>query len=216
MDNKKKYMSRIDKIISLSLEKKDTKTSEQNISGNLNLRKSVNTGNGTNVRKKASVERIIAGLRGNNNNFNDGCSRCTEDGGWRCPGNVCVRMSSCGRGVFWVGEECDDGSNVPYDGCNGQCNIEEGFSCVQDPGSGLSICTEICGDGKKQGYHACDDGNKINGDGCSDVCSIEAGYRCSGGSRNAKDYCAEIWNDGLDFGEYECDDGNFLYGDGCD
>mmetsp|Transcript_36802 Transcript_36802/g.97698 ORF Transcript_36802/g.97698 Transcript_36802/m.97698 type:complete len:432 (-) Transcript_36802:2032-3327(-) len=33
--------------------------------------------------------------------------------------------------VFWqVGERCDDGNLVPGDGCDGQCNIEEGYRCL--------------------------------------------------------------------------------------
>ena len=76
MNNKYKYISRTDKTVSLSLEKKDTKVwgnfqSEQKRGTNSYLRKKINAGNDTNARKKASVEHIKVGLCGSHNNYND-------------------------------------------------------------------------------------------------------------------------------------------------
>ena len=70
MNNKKKYITRIDRMVSLSLEKKETKAWGKFPSqrkGRSSLPKNINTGNGDDKRKKASVERIIAGLSDNYN-----------------------------------------------------------------------------------------------------------------------------------------------------
>ena len=45
---------------------------------------------------------------------------------------------------------CDDGDNLPYDGCDADCNVETGFTCTSAVG-GISTCTEACGDGVNLG-----------------------------------------------------------------
>ena len=69
MNNKYKYISVTDKIVSLSLVKKDTKAwgnfhREQKRGASSYLPKKINTGDDTNARKKACVQCIIAGLCG--------------------------------------------------------------------------------------------------------------------------------------------------------
>lgn len=109
--------------------------------------------------------------------------------------------------------------------CSSTCTIETGFNCVVD-GNNLSVCTEICGDGKnfKKLYptNQCDDGDTTDGDGCSSGCLIETGWSCSGGSKTTADTCKEVCGDGYNFdatGTWSvgdaCDDGNKINNDGC-
>lgn len=55
-------------------------------------------------------------------------------------------------------ESCDDGNNIPGDGCSEFCQLEK---------------EEICGDGFVSFREQCDDGNTINGDGCDQNCFAE-------------------------------------------
>jgi fibro-slime domain-containing protein len=66
-------------------------------------------------------------------------------------------------------EGCDDGNNVPGDGC--------GIACQVEPTCTDSGCTSECGDGLVLDEE-CDDGNLVDGDGCSSTCEIEAGSIC--------------------------------------
>lgn len=43
----------------------------------------------------------------------------------------------CADGTIAGTEECDDGNNVPGDGCDASCHIESGWQCVGEP----SVCT---------------------------------------------------------------------------
>eukprot|EP00163_Fabomonas_tropica_P022321 TRINITY_DN3893_c0_g1_i1.p1 TRINITY_DN3893_c0_g1~~TRINITY_DN3893_c0_g1_i1.p1 ORF type:complete len:2795 (-),score=932.94 TRINITY_DN3893_c0_g1_i1:135-8519(-) len=66
--------------------------------------------------------------------------------GTPCPG--------CGNGKLELvigggieGEECDDGNENDLDGCDGQCRVEDGWSCIpskNNPGNmGKAVCTEV-------------------------------------------------------------------------
>ena len=80
----------------------------------------------------------------------------------------------CGNGSIEGGEPCDDGNTNAGDGCNANCAIEAGYSCV---GTLSSICTPdtgACGNGNVDSIETCDDGNTNDGDGCSAACEIEA------------------------------------------
>ena len=90
--------------------------------------------------------------------------------------SFCTPLEVCGNGIIDSDEQCDDGGNVPGDGCDDLCIIEPGYQCEGVP----SMCTLIivCGDGLIQVGEGCDDGNITFGDGCSGTCSVEAGYNC--------------------------------------
>ena len=116
----------------------------------------------------------------------------------------------CGNGTVESGEQCDDGNQIPGDGCRANCTFE------------------VCGDATLDPNEQCDDGNQIPGDGCRANCTLEAcadgtldpGEQCDDGNQIPGDGCranctAELCGDGIvDAGE-ECDDGNNVDGDGC-
>jgi fibro-slime domain-containing protein len=72
-------------------------------------------------------------------------------------------------------EQCDDGNDVPYDGCAANCTNEPRCGLV----AGVYTCSAVCGDGMKFLEEACDDGNTLADDGCSPTCTIEPGYDCT-------------------------------------
>jgi len=76
----------------------------------------------------------------------------------------------CGDGVVDSGEECDDGNDVPCDGCSTRCRVEATAVC------GDAIIRPECGE-------QCDDGNTTSGDGCSATCQME--LIAGGGSASA-------------------------------
>jgi cysteine-rich repeat protein len=60
-------------------------------------------------------------------------------------------VESCGNGLnpYPTGSgRCDDGNNMPWDGCDSYCNVESGYTCV-DNAATKSTCSEVCGDGIK-------------------------------------------------------------------
>jgi cysteine-rich repeat protein len=61
--------------------------------------------------------------------------------------DVCPEI--CGDGITYYTPgtgRCDDGNNLPYDGCSPLCYVETGYTCTYTNG-GISTCTPICGDG---------------------------------------------------------------------
>ncbi|MEZ4435305.1 MAG: DUF4215 domain-containing protein [bacterium] len=127
------------------------------------------------------------------------------------------RAPTCGDGQLDASEECDDGNQVPGDGCSPVCRVEAGPLCgngVFDPGESCDDGNRVAGDGcdeecQREPFcgdlnlapgEACDDGNRLDGDGCSAQCRIEAPAVCGDGEVQA--------------GE-QCDDGNVVAGDGC-
>lgn len=54
---------------------------------------------------------------------------------FNCAGqtSVCVEALVCGDGVVQGAEVCDDGNTTPGDGCNYNCVLEQGYSCVSGP-----------------------------------------------------------------------------------
>jgi len=109
----------------------------------------------------------------------------------------------CGNGVVEGKESCDDGNDVPGDGCEADCT----FSC-EDP------VTQV----------KCDDDNPCNG---SEVCSekhvceagtpLPDGTSCGAGKVCGAGMCIdETCGDGIVNGNEECDDANIVNGDGCD
>jgi cysteine-rich repeat protein len=120
----------------------------------------------------------------------------------------------CGNGMIESGETCDDGNQVPCDGCDDQCILE------------------ACGDGKVRCLEQCDDGNVVDGDGCDANCThgcgngrVSAGENeeCDDGNTTPGDGCdaschveisKDCGNGMVEPGE-ECDDGNNVDCDGC-
>lgn len=55
--------------------------------------------------------------------------------------NTCYDI--CGDGIAAYGK-CDDGNNIPGDGCDATCNVENGYYCSNNytsPGvPGISVC----------------------------------------------------------------------------
>jgi cysteine-rich repeat protein len=121
-----------------------------------------------------------------------------------------VLEPGCGNGVVEDAETCDDGGNIGNDGCSSSCQIEPGYSCIDEP----SDCAVRCGDGVIGGAETCDDGERVDGDGCSDGCSIEVEYSCSGEPSRCRVTCGDGVLAPLLNGE-TCDDGNLVAGDGC-
>jgi cysteine-rich repeat protein len=152
--------------------------------------------------------------------------------------DYCEPMS-CGNGKVEVeaGEECDDGwwregrSNANGDGCNKQCKVEPGFTCLVEKGkeAGRSYCTS-CRNGKVEGAEACDDGNALRFDGCDPFCYVEKNWHCRPWKcgEGKKDHpCPEdvhsglsfckpdVCGDGIVWNNEKCDDGNLESSDGC-
>jgi subtilisin-like proprotein convertase family protein len=88
------------------------------------------------------------------------------DGDFDCLSNYCLdgfcSTFFCGDGTANPGEDCDDGDEIDFNGCDNDC----GWTC----GNGLlnSAQGEIC-----------EDGDHDSGDGCSSTCGIEASYQCN-------------------------------------
>ncbi len=74
-----------------------------------------------------------------------------------CTGSTGV----CGNGILEAGETCDDGNRSDWDGCNGQCRVENGYVCDGVP----SICQTVCGDRVIAGNEMCD-GTTLGGMSC--------------------------------------------------
>jgi cysteine-rich repeat protein len=138
---------------------------------------------------------------------------CDDGGDNAFTPNACrpsCEAPTCGDGIIdnaspWL-ETCEDGNDVPGDGCSPTCRQEEGFDCSS------GTCVPVCGDGRVRGYESCDDGNTDGADGCSPLCVIEPGFTCAGVPSSCFAVCADgLWLEGSE----GCDDGNLVAGDGC-
>jgi cysteine-rich repeat protein len=78
----------------------------------------------------------------------------------------------CGDGYDFGTFGCEDGDNTADDGCNADCEVEEGFYCNGGTSSVADTCFEVCGDQFNLGLLPCDDGNDVSGDGCYEFKSI--------------------------------------------
>ncbi len=146
----------------------------------------------------------------------DGCTdKCRVETGYRCVriGQPCEPLPVCGNGRVEPGEGCDDGNQVPSDGCSIYCQIE---SSDWDCSVAGEACVGLfeCGNGELEVNEQCDDGNTQSGDGCKANCTLQSGYRCSVPGKRCVPLCGDgVWirGDGLE----QCDDGNAEGGDGC-
>ncbi|CAK68064.1 unnamed protein product (macronuclear) [Paramecium tetraurelia] len=103
-------------------------------------------------------------------------------------------------------EECEDGNDIPYDGCfnclfqcEKACQICRQGSCIECIDGYIiakdycevnnqtfiidddedEVVQNQCADAKYSNNEECDDGNKIDGDGCSSSCQIEPYWFCN-------------------------------------
>lgn len=64
------------------------------------------------------------------NNLGDGCTpSCMAEPACPAAGGPCT--SSCGDGLVFDNEACDDGNAKDGDGCSSTCTVETGFVCAQ-------------------------------------------------------------------------------------
>ena len=77
-----------------------------------------------------------------------------------------ICWETCQDGINAGGVECDDGNDNDGDGCDEDCEVEDGYYCEGGDLYTADTCYEICGDAKNMGVNECDDGNTISGDGC--------------------------------------------------
>ncbi|CAD8085417.1 unnamed protein product [Paramecium sonneborni] len=163
------------------------------------------------------------------------CEECNTEG-WQLDWNYCIPI--CGDNLVVGKEECDDGNNIPYDGCF-QCLYQCQPECtdcqlgicnackVQGWDLKNHICFPVCGDGYVvQGQEQCDDGNSIQFDGCfmcqyqcEEICTLcELGicYECNViGWVIEYHRCIPFCGDGIVIGYEQCDDMNDDFNDGC-
>jgi cysteine-rich repeat protein len=53
----------------------------------------------------------------------------------------------CGDGIQVLQEECDDGNNIPFDGCSPTCEMEPGYFCEShDNNTFLPYCNKCVTD----------------------------------------------------------------------
>lgn len=114
-----------------------------------------------------------------------------------CNYGACIGALSCGDGMIFDGEECDDGDSQNGDGCSSLCTVESGFQCAGVP----SVCTAtpVCGNMNVEPPEICDDGNNVDTDMCTNVCQPAV---CGDGHRQAQN-------------NEQCDDGNDIDTDDC-
>ncbi len=101
-----------------------------------------------------------------------GCTAdCKIEPGYDCDPQtkVCAPVV-CGDGKVQRGETCEDGNDLPFDGC---------YKCQKEPACANGVCQPACGDGQRFANEQCDDGNTRSGDGCSATCQIETGFTCT-------------------------------------
>ncbi len=106
-----------------------------------------------------------------------GCEFCMVVEGWECfPGpevySVCQPL--CGDGIwfdssvegvnFAAAEECDDGNLMNGDGCDSNCEIEDGCECGGIV-EGTSMCECGVGDSGSSGGSSSDDGGSSSSGG---------------------------------------------------
>lgn len=101
-----------------------------------------------------------------------GCNAsCKIEIGYDCdPVTFECVQTECGNERVERGEQCDDGDEVPFDGCD---------ACRLEPDCTDGMCAATCGDGQRFADEDCDDGNARSGDGCSADCTIETGFDCA-------------------------------------
>ncbi|MEM9861671.1 MAG: DUF4215 domain-containing protein, partial [Myxococcota bacterium] len=147
---------------------------------------------------------------------------CNTLGG--SPG-VCQSSGGCGNGVLEGAERCDDGNVIAGDGCNAQCLLEVGETCVAGEDCASGICSGgatceaagVCGDSTVDAGEGCDDGN-ADEVSCTSACLIPTGLPCgaTGSSSCVSGLCAENGPNMGDCVDPGCGNGFIEAGEGCD
>lgn len=140
----------------------------------------------------------------------------------------------CGDGLVIGEEQCDDGNNIPRDGCT-KCAIDPNYKCDNEVDS-KSVCWQCelnCKECTPSACLNCDSGYFLSenkclkcGDSCLEctetpnncttclfadcnACEYSPGYHTQNG------ICVEQCGDGVKTINEECDDGNTQSQDGC-
>src|SRR5688500_8041017 len=123
-----------------------------------------------------------------------------------CVDDACVE-SMCGDGFVdtEIGEQCEDGNQIAFDGCNPDCTFtceDNEFCSDGDPCNGDEICSA---------EHLCENGTALDEHTECTTAAVAAGTCRSG-------MCVTpgCGNGFVDEGTEECDDGNTVERDGCD
>ncbi|CAD8108627.1 unnamed protein product [Paramecium sonneborni] len=175
----------------------------------------------------------------------DGCSSCIRGlcldckQGWDWVENDQNCVPICGDLQITQFEECDDGNNIPYDGCHlckyscplncEICQFGECLKCKMKYQISLNKkqCQPFCSNGIQINYDIFDKQSnnqleRINI--CQQRCSIECNLciddkclQCNDGWQLQDNKCHQVCGDGLiAINSIEvCDDGNYNDGDGC-
>jgi cysteine-rich repeat protein len=128
---------------------------------------------------------------------------CGDDG--TCMGGECVE-GRCGDEIVQAPEQCDDGNDTAFDGCESDCRFtcEDASDCLDaNPCNGEETCpTES---------HVCTLGEPPT---VGSTCTTAA---IADGVCNATETCVPVGcGNGVVNGEEECDDGNTTPDDGCE
>ncbi|CAD8072797.1 unnamed protein product [Paramecium sonneborni] len=134
----------------------------------------------------------------------------------QCFSELCIGF--CGDGIIQINDEqCDDGNQLPYDGCY-ECQFQCSYGCLEcDEGQGCKKCNEqftiinetaTCQENKV----LIDDQEDINKDIVVDIIA----HRCNDNEILIDFQCvSQCGNDILNSKYEQCDDGNQFGGDGC-
>jgi cysteine-rich repeat protein len=119
-----------------------------------------------------------------------GCtSNCRVEPGYDCdPTTLVCKPIECGNGTTERGEQCDDGNDLPFDGC---------YQCRKEPVCSDGKCVSSCGDGQRFADEECDDGI-LDGSygGCTAQCKL--GPHCGDGIVNGSEECDHGTDNGKD------------------
>jgi cysteine-rich repeat protein len=132
-------------------------------------------------------------------------------------------------------EECDDGNQNNFDGCNSLCRVEPGFICAGGSTTSEDVCTPICGDGvridaeysatlESDTLEECDVSGAAEA-GCDPLtCKLtkkdragvmQTAYTCAYSPEYGRETCSPTCGDGIIVFPEECDDLNNVPYDGC-
>eukprot|EP01017_Pseudomicrothorax_dubius_P027204 TRINITY_DN3103_c0_g1_i3.p1 TRINITY_DN3103_c0_g1~~TRINITY_DN3103_c0_g1_i3.p1 ORF type:complete len:509 (+),score=-25.05 TRINITY_DN3103_c0_g1_i3:119-1645(+) len=127
------------------------------------------------------------------------CTKCTGTSQNEClvcqSGYVLVRgrscLATCGNGVVEGVEECDDGNNIPNDGCT-NCTIDQGYFCYSRGKSACYPKDPLCkvSDTRSSNCFECNDGAYLDTTTkkCREGCSLGS-YRKDGGCIKCPSTC---------------------------
>ncbi|CAD8166678.1 unnamed protein product [Paramecium octaurelia] len=140
--------------------------------------------------------------------INGVCYGCFDTGWILNKINICTPL--CGDGiVIEEYEQCDDGNDIPYDGCY-QCQFECQEGCIQCQSNQCQKCHPLYVLDIKTGN--CLKQNNDNDDQLEQMIN----FRCGENHILINNMCVHKCGNGLRDSQYEeCDDGNLNGGDGC-